>query len=138
MSQRRLGMVSLYGGRLKVVWMDERGNKLGEHVLRHFDAKVTRDSRLLAALAASLARIDSAAGLNFQIQAESVEVYRILTRNQRIHALLNRGIGPSYNIHEEFRAWTWPSDSANAQEDFSETKGASDNGITSEEGDSNE
>lgn len=135
MSQRRIAIVSLDGGRLKVVWMDEDGGKLGEHILRNFDAKAARNPRLLHLLQASLARYDSAAGLDIRIQAGSVQLYEILAGNPRIRALLSRRVGPGF-IREEFKAWS--SDIAGAEGGLSGARGASDNGITAEEGDSNE
>jgi len=135
MSQRRIAIVSLDGERLKVVWMDEQGGRLGEHVLRNFDAEVAGDSMLLELLEASLARDNSAAGFDIQIQAESIQLYEILARNPRIRALLSRHAGPGF-IHEELKAW--PSGNLDAQEELPKARGAADNGITAEEGDSNE
>lgn len=137
MSQRRIAMVSLDGGRLKVVWLDERGGRLGQYALRGFNPEVARDPRLLELLEASLARDESVAGVNIQIQAESIQLYEILARNPRIRPLLKRGVGPEF-IHEEFKAW--PSRDIDAQGERPRTKGASDNGITADadEGDSNE
>lgn len=135
MGQRRIAIVSLDGGRLKVVWMDERGGRLGVHVLRNFDAEVAVGPRLLEQLKDSLARDYSATGMDIQIQAESIQLYEILASNPHIRALLSPRVGPRF-IHEEFKAWQ--SGTVDAQDELPRGRGAADNGITAEEGDSNE
>ena len=135
MSQRRIAMIDLDGGRLTVVWMDERGENFGMQVLRTFDVEAAEDPKLLELLEASLAKAENSIGSHIQIQARSTHIYKILAQNLRLRARLSRHVGPEF-IHEEFKAWA--PRFVDALEELPRTKGASDNGISAEEGDSNE
>lgn len=134
MGQRRTILLHVDGKWLKAAWIDERGRELDESILGSSEADIANDQSILELLESRLGGHIGAPGLNIEIQAESTELYEMLSRNERIRPLLSRRVGQEF-IREEFTGWQGD---VGALEETPQTKGASDNGITAEEGDSNE
>lgn len=134
MSQRRTVIFHMDGNWLKAAWMDQHNGEFDERILLGSESDIANDTRLLELLKASLSWHSGAPDLHIEIQAESIQLHETLLKNERIRPLLSPHVGQEF-IRQEFKDWQVNVDAA---EKLPRTKGASDNGITAEEGDSNE